>query len=138
MTKEDIEDKSIIGDGIFIRKWLSKLLFTLISVKVWGLAASIGISTYLLCLHQGGGEKGIGISGAQWVTFNTTVWALIFGMKEIFRISGKKDKAEIEIINETNKTEIEKERIKAREKATAGGPIFTPEGKEIVGDNPDV
>jgi len=35
-----------------------------------------------------------GINGAQWVTFNTTIWALIFGMKEIFRISEQHDFAE--------------------------------------------
>jgi hypothetical protein len=27
------------------------------------------------------------ISGGDWITFNTTVWALIYGMKEVFRIA---------------------------------------------------
>ncbi len=34
------------------------------------------------------------ISGGDWITFNTTVWALIYGMKEVFRIAEGRDKAE--------------------------------------------
>ena len=41
-----------------------------------------------------------GINGAQWVTFNTTIWALIFGMKEIFRISEQSDNSEQFILKE--------------------------------------
>ena len=34
------------------------------------------------------------INGGNWITFNTTVWALIYGMKEVFRIAEERDKAE--------------------------------------------
>ena len=33
------------------------------------------------------------ISGGDWITFNTTVWALIYGMKEVFRIAERRDKS---------------------------------------------
>jgi hypothetical protein len=85
----------------FWPKWFGKLLFTFISVKVWGLIAGTAVSTWLLMVHLhhqpvivGGSIIEYGINGAQWVTFNTTIWALIFGMKEIFRISEQRDYAE--------------------------------------------
>jgi hypothetical protein len=91
----------------FWPKWFGKLLFTLISVKVWGLVAGTIVSTWLLMLHMHHkpvivGETVIeyGINGAQWVTFNTTIWALIFGMKEIFRISEQHDNAEQDYLRE--------------------------------------
>ena len=34
------------------------------------------------------------ISGGDWITFNTTVWALIYGIKEVFRIAEGRDKSE--------------------------------------------
>ena len=33
------------------------------------------------------------ISGGDWITFNTRVWALIYGMKEVFRIAEGRDKS---------------------------------------------
>ena len=87
-----------LGDTGFWPAWYAKILFTIISVKVWGLVASMAVSTWLLLIHQryepwriGGSIIEHGINGAQWVTFNTTVWALIYGMKEIFRIAEHKD-----------------------------------------------
>jgi len=87
----------------FWPRWFGKLFFTLISVKVWGLVAGTAVSTWLLLVHVKNepvimGDKIIeyGINGAQWVTFNTTIWALIFGMKEIFRISEQHDFTEQE------------------------------------------
>jgi len=86
------------GDTGFWQAWLSKLLFTLISVKVWGLIAATSVSTWLLYLNiktepviAGDTVISHGINGAQWVTFNTTVWGIIFGMKEIFRIYELRD-----------------------------------------------
>jgi hypothetical protein len=80
----------LLGEQGFWNKFFSKLLFTLISVKVWGLIAATAVSTWLLIIHNtsnpyevGGEVFERGINGAQWVTFNTTIWALIFGMKEI-------------------------------------------------------
>jgi hypothetical protein len=93
--------KLIANEPGFWAKWFGKLLFTLISVKVWGLIACTYVSTWLLMVHLKHkpvivGESIIeyGINGAQWVAFNTTIWALIFGMKEIFRISEQHDYAE--------------------------------------------
>jgi hypothetical protein len=95
-------------DPGFWPKWFGKLLFTLISVKVWGLIAGTIVSTWLLMMHLNHrpviiGDRIIeyGINGAQWVTFNTTIWALIFGMKEIFRISEQSDYSE-ELIQREN------------------------------------
>ena len=83
-----------LGETGFWPAWLSKLLFTLISVKVWGLIAATSISTWLLILNYRNSPLLLndrvieyGINGAQWVTFNTTIWALIYGMKEIFKIA---------------------------------------------------
>jgi vacuolar-type H+-ATPase subunit I/STV1 len=69
--------------GSIIKKWGNKLLFTAISVKLWGLIAGTWLSTWLLLNNH--------IKDSHWLTFNTTIWALIFGMKEIFRISERKD-----------------------------------------------
>lgn len=87
-----------LGEAGFWPTWLAKLLFTLISVKLWGLIASISISTWLLLRHYecqpviyGNTIIDFGINGSQWVSFNTAIWALIFGMKEIFRISEQSD-----------------------------------------------
>jgi hypothetical protein len=135
----------MLGESGFWRKFFSKLLFTLISVKVWGLVAATAVSTYLLIMHNMNapyeiGEKVYerGINGAQWVTFNTTIWALIFGMKEIFRISEKRDKTE----KETLEQQAESKKILASMAASGQGNAtkksrFTPDGKEIVGDEPD-
>jgi len=90
--------KHTLGESGFWAAWLSKLLFTLISVKVWGLIAATTLSTWLLFINLNNEPLVIGdtilnhgINGAQWVTFNTTVWGIIFGMKEIFRIYELKD-----------------------------------------------
>jgi hypothetical protein len=135
-----MEKKNTIRDEYFTvtergfwPKWLSKLLFTLISVKVWGLVACTWVSTYLIC-------KGL-IDKEQWVTFNTTIWALIFGMKEVFRVMDRKDQNEEKLINADNKTKENIARIKAEvvktEAATPDCPPQTADGKEIVGDDPN-
>ena len=97
-----------LGETGFWPKWSGKLFFTLISVKVWGLIIGTTLSTWLLMVHLhnepviiGGKLIEYGINGAQWVTFNTTIWALIFGMKEIYRISEQHDFAEQEKLKET-------------------------------------
>ncbi len=140
MKKIPYDEKLMIGEAGFCRKWLSKLLFTLISVKVWGLAASMIVSTYLLLIHKEGVEGGIletGITGAQWVTFNTTIWALIFGMKEIFRITEKKDKDEMEALKQQGETKKQIASIVTNGDSKKSKVKLTADGKEIVGEEPD-
>ena len=31
----------------------------------------------------------IGITGAQWVTFNVTIWTLLYGIKEVKKVAQK-------------------------------------------------
>jgi len=132
---------SIIGEPDFWSRFWSKFLFTLISVKVWGLIASMVVSTYLLILHCKNvpvqvGDKLFewGIDGTQWVTFNTTIWALIFGMKEIFRISESRDDTDLETLEQQAES---KKQIASIISATGSSSQFTAEGKEIVGEEPD-
>ena len=139
------EEFYTISQKEFWLKWFSKLMFTLISVKLWGLVACTWVSTYLLLCHKmiviGEHSYNMGINGAQWVTFNTTIWGLIFGMKEIFRVMDKKDKNDEKIIKEDNKAKEQIARITTSatsQSVDPGGtkPSFTPEGKEIVGNEP--
>ncbi|UCD37376.1 MAG: hypothetical protein JSW54_11165 [Fidelibacterota bacterium] len=136
-SKQRDEDKLKIGEPGFWASWFSKLLFTLISVKVWGLVAGTAVSTYL---YLRGvviiDDKTIikGFSGAQWVTFNTTVWALIFGMKEVFRIAGGRDKAERQLAEQQAATE---EKLTALKLQNSHMQLVTPEGHEIVAEEPD-
>lgn len=68
-----ISDKNYwIGAG-------TKLVDTLISVKVWGLISILTVSTWML-------NQGL-ISGGEWTTVNTTIFGIIYGMREIFKIS---------------------------------------------------
>lgn len=144
MEKIKYEEKFLIGEAGFWRKWFSKFMFTLISVKVWGLVAGTWVSTYLLLIHEKvvvleNAQDGLfttGINGAQWVTFNTTIWALIFGMKEIFRITEQKDKEEKEALDKKNETKKAIASMVAGGQAGKTATAFTPEGKEIVGDEP--
>ncbi len=144
MNSTEYNEKTIIGEKGFWQKWISKFLFTIISVKVWGLVAATWVSTYLLLIHNKlviteGLDDGIlssGISGAQWLTFNTTIWALIFGMKEIFRITEKKNKDEQLALEQQSKS---KEKIAAivAEPENNSATKITKEGLEIVGEEPD-
>lgn len=127
----------------FWPKWFGKFFFTLISVKVWGLVAGTAISTWLLLIHLRNepviiGEKVIeyGINGAQWVTFNTTIWALIFGMKEIFRISEQRDFTEKLCLNEEMENKITLAGIMTK-KASGKQVMSVSTGFEIVGHEPD-
>jgi hypothetical protein len=114
-------------------------------VKVWGLVASIVVSTYLLLLHNanapyqvGGNVFERGINGAQWVTFNTTIWALIFGMKEIFKISESRDDTDMETMAQQNESKKQIASIMSTGSANPGTVSqFTPDGKEIVSEEPD-
>lgn len=90
------KEKKMLNEDGFWPSWGAKLFFTLISVKFWGLTASIWITTRLL-LHE---DKLL--DGAQWVTFNTTVWGLIYGMREVFRIAEGRDKMEKQVIEMNN------------------------------------
>ena len=57
----------------------TKLVETFISVKVWGLIAITSISTWLLLNAY--------IAGGEWVTVNTCVYATVFGVREVYKIS---------------------------------------------------
>lgn len=140
---QENKDFYLLGESGFWKKFFSKLLFTLISVKVWGLVASTTVSTWLLLIHNANAPYQVGetvfergINGAQWVTFNTTIWALIFGMKEIFRISEKRDKTEKEVLAQQAKSKKELATIVA-DSRNSQVPQRTVEGKEIVGEEPD-
>ena len=133
---------TVIESGFWPR-WISKLLFTLISVKFWGLIAGTIVSTWLLMVHLNHepviiGDKLIeyGINGTQWVTFNTTIWALIFGMKEIFRISEQRDITEQEKLKETLE-----HKLRVAEMVSSCGtdidPVTSKPHVEQVGSDPD-
>ncbi|HBH22614.1 MAG TPA: hypothetical protein DDY13_04245 [Cytophagales bacterium] len=110
--------------------WASKLLFTLISVKFWGLVASVSVSTYLIVNNS--------IGAGEWVTFNTTIWGLIFGMKEIFRVMEQKDMNETELADKKAEAREKIARIEASAITSSQSERsqYTPEGKEIVGNEP--
>jgi hypothetical protein len=139
------KEYSFLGEPDFWSRFFSKLLFTLISVKVWGLVASIVVSTYLLLIHNANAPYKVGdnvlergINGAQWVTFNTTIWALIFGMKEIFKISESRDDTDMETLEQQSESKKQIATILAANKpATANTSQFTADGKEIVAEEPD-
>ncbi len=133
-------EKVILGEHGFWSTWLSKLLFTLISVKVWGLVAATIVSTWLL-LNKGSvqfGETDVryGITGGQWMTFNTTIWALIFGMKEVFKISEKRDKTEKEVVDKQLESKV---KVAAMIEAPSNPSTvrINADGTEIVGSEPD-
>ena len=146
-TKSNIDQHEFysINQKEFWLKWFSKLMFTLISVKLWGLIACTWVSTYLLVCHEmivvGDQSYEMGINGTQWVTFNTTIWGLIFGMKEIFRVMDKKDQNDQKIIEEDNKTKKEIAKITASTMTGANDSAtqstYTAEGKEVVGSEPN-
>lgn len=146
---EQEKEKYMLNEEGFWACWGSKLLFTLISVKVWGLIASIAISTWLLSngetITVGSGEAAEivtigGITGEQWLTFNTTVWALIFGMKEIFRISDKKEKDDLKALEKQNETKIELASIVHEShlpEYVDNGKHSIKKSEEIVGEMPE-
>ena len=142
MTKTN--QKLKVNEPGFWGTWFAKLMFTLISVKVWGLVACTGVSTWLLLINlhhppvvSGETVYEYGINGAQWITFNTTIWALIFGMKEIFRISEKRDEAEKEALERQSESEVRLARIKQPE--TKDQPLTVRKPKDeydIVPEEP--
>jgi TctA family transporter len=145
MNTQVEKEKYKLGEDGFWQSWFAKLLFTFISVKVWGLVAATWVSTYLLLIHDkitvhenaNIGLLETGINGSQWVTFNTTVWALIFGMKEIFRITEKKDKEQKEILEEQNRSRQILASIASRNSTQNITPTYTADGIEIVGEDPE-
>jgi hypothetical protein len=138
------QQKLTVTQPGFWPRWFSKLFFTLISVKVWGLIAGTIVSTWLLMVNLNHppviiGDRifEYGINGTQWVTFNTTIWALIFGMKEIFRISEQRDITEQEKLRENLDY-----KMRIAELISCDVPDEEPEpknsGTEKVGHDPDV
>ena len=61
----------------------TKLVSIFISVKVWGLTATTTISTLLLLNGY--------ISGGEWTTVNGTVYSVVFGMREAFKIASVRE-----------------------------------------------
>ncbi|MCK5617696.1 hypothetical protein KAR91_88345 [Candidatus Pacearchaeota archaeon] len=132
------------SDPGFWPKWFGKLFFTLISVKVWGLLAGTIVSTWLLIVHLNNkpiivGDNIIefGINGAQWLTFNTTIWALIFGMKEIFRISEQHDYGEHAKLKENLDTKILIAEMMSCQYSDEEDNEELMSGFEQVGNDPD-
>lgn len=121
-------EKVYIGDGFFER-WFSKFLFTIISVKVWGLVAATVVSTYLLIHCK--------IDRGDWLTFNTTIWALIFGMKEVFKISENKDKVEKQKLQTQIDSKIEIASILSKKDDDPTRTTRNQDGTIIVGSEPD-
>lgn len=128
---ETKNEKIRLGEQGFWPLWISKLLYTLISVKVWGLVAATWISTSLLVNHF--------IDKGQWLTFNTTIWALIFGMKEIFRIAENRGKAEKENLQRHLDSKVKIASLNA-EGRNGQQPLKkqNQSGFEIVGEEPEL
>jgi hypothetical protein len=133
-----------LGETGFWPSWLAKLLFTLISVKLWGLIASISISTWLLFLHYehqpvifGNTIIDFGINGTQWVSFNTAIWALIFGMKEIFRISEQSEYSERLMLRESLENKIRIAGMISCKKTENNDANTSIEGFKRVGPEPE-
>ncbi len=168
LYNEDDEIPYGVSGRYFGSAFFGKLIFQLISVKVWGLVAGTAISTYLAThsietttvLDPQYGTTGTVktpiITGAQWTTFNTTIWALIFGMKEIFRVADMRLKADTQQALEVKKAETDEKIKLTQEKARTesivlsqiaqqqssmsggqGRPVVDSEGREIVGEEPD-
>ena len=126
-------------DEGFFSAWGAKFMFSLISVKVWGLAGGTWVSTWLLVNNW--------IDNIHWITFNTTVWGLIFGMKEIFKISHGREKAPIVSGEKEFGTRQQENWLRAKvalegpsgslKPATVSGPKISAEGKEIVPEEPE-
>ncbi|MEO1253287.1 MAG: hypothetical protein AAFY41_00190 [Bacteroidota bacterium] len=132
-------EKVILGEQQFWSTWLSKLLFTLISVKVWGLVGATTISTILLLNPESiqiGENTYFGITGGQWMTFNTTIWALIFGMKEVFKISEKRDKTEKEVLDKQLESRVKVASLIEAPSSPSSIKI-NHDGTETVGSEPD-
>ena len=64
----------VFWDGI-----ATKIVESITSVKVWGLAAVTIVGTWLLINNF--------ITGTNWATAITGVYGVIFGMREVFKIS---------------------------------------------------
>jgi len=128
ITRKKPTEKFILGDEGFWGTWFSKLLFTIISVKVWGLFACTIVSTYLLTQNL--------LKGTEWLTFNTTIWALIFGMKEVFRISEGKDKREA-ALNQQKNDASQQLLVTSQQIQSGTMPQKDADGMEIVGEDPD-
>ncbi len=127
-SNKTANEKLMIHEEGFWGAWLSKIMFTLISVKVWCLAASIVVSTMLLINNH--------VTGAQWLTFNTTIWALILGMKEVFRIAEGRDKADSEILAQKGEQDAALMKL-SQQPTNANAPQMCADGTEIVGEDPD-
>lgn len=168
---EDEEIPFGVSGRYFASAFFAKFLYQMISVKVWGLIAGTIISTWLATknfprniITDAGVLNNVEmpiISGAQWTTFNTTIWALIFGMKEIFKVAEKQSRRDTKAVKdlqtaraeheikleeakaaqqlEIEKTKAETERIVLGQlqTQTIGRPTLDSDGHELVGDDPD-
>lgn len=134
-TQERNPNKLSMADSGFWSSWAAKVAFTLISVKAWGLLVSISVSTALL-LHGF-------IDGPGWVTYNTTIWALIFGIRGIFAVQEQREDAARKNRGKEIEAQLQTLSIKyaALSKATSVAstrqPVARSDGKLVVGDEPD-
>jgi len=157
---EDVEMPYGVSSRYFASAFFAKLLYQLISVKVWGIVAGTAISTVLALknfprtiISDTGTLMNVNmplLSGAQWTTFNTTIWALIFGMKEVFKVAERRSKQEARAAKELQEAQAQqelaleeaktqKERIVLSQLQThdTERPTADSEGHELVGDEPD-
>jgi len=67
----------------FWNDWIVKILITMISAKIWGLIVITWLATYLLINKY--------ITGAEWSTTICTIYSVIYGMRELFKISSLND-----------------------------------------------
>lgn len=71
--------KTVIFSLAFWDRIFVKIVETLVSVKVWGLIGTMLASSYMLANGH--------ITGDNWTTINSTVFGIIYAMREQFKIS---------------------------------------------------
>ena len=79
MTKDGVSDNQTKkSESGVVKSWATKLMFTLISIKTWGIVGAMAVSTWLLNQSLiSGATSGVGLTGTQWITFNTTIWTML-------------------------------------------------------------
>lgn len=101
VEQKEIETKNWIStffskkfwDGVFV-----KLIETCISVKVWGLVSVMVVATWLLINKF--------IDGSNWTTVVTGTFGIIYGMREIFKISRIKELVSKDVVEKSKKIKV--------------------------------
>jgi hypothetical protein len=78
LVKKKKKECVIFSKGFWDRVFV-KIVEICISVKVWGLVSSMGVSTWLLISGY--------IAGGEWTTINTGIFATIYGVREAYKIT---------------------------------------------------